>query len=185
MGLDMYLSKKSYVKNWLHMHPSELHEITVKKGGDIVKSIKPERISYIVEEVGYWRKFNALHGWFVNNCQDGVDNCQESYVSMEKLKEILGILKQVKEVLDGSPKKTTSVVSGWKMNNGITTETHQDIEVFTDVDKVNELFPTSTGFFFGGTEIDEWYKQDVENTITIFEELLAEEPSDYYYCSSW
>ena len=60
MGLDMYLHKKTYVKNWDHMKPEELHEITVKKGGKVRKDIKPDRINEVVEEVAYWRKANAI-----------------------------------------------------------------------------------------------------------------------------
>lgn len=94
MGLDMYLYKKTYVKNWSHMSPEELHEITITKNGQPT-NIKSERISHIVEEVGYWRKFNALHQWFVNNVQKGIDNCQESYVDPEKLKKLLDTLKTI------------------------------------------------------------------------------------------
>ena len=28
------------------------------------------------EQVGYWRKANAIHNWFVNHVQSGVDDCQ-------------------------------------------------------------------------------------------------------------
>ena len=61
MGLDMYLYKKSYVKNWQHMKPESLHKITIKKGGKVRKDIKTDRITYIIEEVAYWRKANAIH----------------------------------------------------------------------------------------------------------------------------
>ena len=44
MGLDMYLYKKTYVKNWEHMSPEELHEISIKKNGVEVSYIKKERI---------------------------------------------------------------------------------------------------------------------------------------------
>lgn len=46
-------------------------------------------------EVGYWRKANAIHNWFVENCGNGEDNCQEMYVSLEKLETLLDICKQV------------------------------------------------------------------------------------------
>src|SRR6187549_2040929 len=76
MGLDMYLNKKTYVKNWSHMAEKERHKITVRKGGRIRKDIKPERISEITEQVAYWRKANAIHRWFVEKVQGGKDDCE-------------------------------------------------------------------------------------------------------------
>jgi hypothetical protein len=46
-------------------------------------------------QVGYWRKENAIHQWFVDNCQDGVDDCRKSYVSREKLQELRSICERV------------------------------------------------------------------------------------------
>ena len=31
----------------------------------------------IMEMVGYWRKQNAIHNWFVENVQDGIDDCDQ------------------------------------------------------------------------------------------------------------
>lgn len=47
MGLDMYLHKKTYVKNWDHIKPENRHVITVTKGGKPVNGIKVERIARI------------------------------------------------------------------------------------------------------------------------------------------
>lgn len=152
MGLDMYLHKKTYVKRWEH-NGDDNYDITVVKKGKIVDTIKPDRIAYIIEEVGYWRKFNALHQWFVDNCQDGKDDCGEYYVSKKKLQELLEILNQIK---DGS------------------------------ITKAEELLPTSSGFFFGGTEYDEWYFAKVNDTVVLLTELLQEDNNgDFYYQSSW
>ena len=95
MGLDMYLSKETYAKNWDFQKPEEKHEVIVKKGGEVLDTIKSERITYIVEEIGYWRKANAIHNWFVKNVQGGVDECQRSYVSLEKIKELLEVVEKV------------------------------------------------------------------------------------------
>ena len=39
-----------------------------------VVPIKFDRVCYIEESVGYWRKANAIHNWFVANCDKrGVD----------------------------------------------------------------------------------------------------------------
>lgn len=182
MGLDMYLSKKTYVKNWSHNKPEEEHQITVLKGGKPRKDIKPGRISYIVEEVAYWRKFNALHAWFVGECAGGVDECQEIYVGKEKMGELLGILKQVKEKLDAS-----KLVK--KMEKGFNGKDHE-IEVYENSEEIEELFAPESGFFFGSTEIDEYYKSNVEETIEVIEGLLKEDEEtgshgDYYYRASW
>ena len=180
MGLDMYLYKKTYVKNWSHTPKEEKFSITIKRGGKKFDGIKKDRITEITEQVGYWRKFNALHNWFVQNCADGVDDCKETYVSPEQMKELLATLKKVKKVLDKAPKKTTSVVVGWS-NQG---DMKEDIEVY-DTDKLEDLLPTASGFFFGGTEYDGYYYQSVCNTITMIDELMAEGDADYYYEASW
>ena len=36
-------------------------------------------------EIGYWRKANAIHKWFVDNVQDGVDDCGKYKVTKEQL----------------------------------------------------------------------------------------------------
>ncbi len=97
MGLDMYLHKKTYVKNWGHYKPEELHKVTVKKNGKTVKHIKPARITYIIETVCDWRKANHIHDWFVQNCQDGEDDCREGEVTKKQLEELLDILNQIKK----------------------------------------------------------------------------------------
>lgn len=184
MGLDMYLSKKTYVKQWAHNKPSEQYHVTVKKGTKKFDKIKPERVSYVVEEVMYWRKFNALHEWFVQNCQDGEDNCQESYVSAEQITNLLGICEKVMESLLASPKKTISIKIGMGPNGDIM----DDQEVYVNTEVAEELLPTQPGFFFGGIEYDEWYMENLKQTIECFKGLIEEDPegyADYSYQSSW
>lgn len=162
MGLDMYLKKKTYVKNWDHYSPEQRKEVTVKVGDKLHPKIKPERVSYIIEDVGYWRKFNALHQWFVDNCQNGVDECQESYVGSSKLKVLLDeVLKPIKEA-------------------------HASGDMENAVQLAEDLLPTQEGFFFGGTDYSDWYFKDVYETVELIEKLLEEDPDgDYFYQSSW
>ena len=182
MGLDMYLSKKTYVKNWDFQQKSEKHSVTVKKGGKVRTDIKPERVSYITESVAYWRKSNHIHQWFVTNCQDGEDKCQESYVDRGQLQELVNICKQVKESLEKSGKKTVKMEVGWQ--NG--EKMYDDVEVFEDTELAEELLPTQPGFFFGGTEYDQWYVHGLDETINQIEPLLQEEgDGDFYYQASW
>lgn len=102
MGLDMYLYKKHYVKNWDYMSDNEKHTISVKKGKKKLDHIKPDRVCSVVEEVMYWRKFNALHKWFVDNVQEGVDDCKECFVDESDLKMLLETLTYVYENKDSA-----------------------------------------------------------------------------------
>jgi len=95
MGLDMYLYKKNYIWTGDWIKPEARQEVVVKKGGDIDTTIKPERVKYVVEEVGYWRKANQIHKWFVDVVQQGEDDCGSYYVGRESLEELLDICKKI------------------------------------------------------------------------------------------
>jgi len=93
MGLDMYLTKKIYIgANYEHNKVNAKIEITVDSKP---LKINVGKVTYISEAAMYWRKANHIHNWFVQNCQDGEDNCQESNVSKEQLKELLKTCKEV------------------------------------------------------------------------------------------
>jgi hypothetical protein len=47
------------------------------------------------KEIGYWRKANAIHKWFVDNTQDGKDECQISDVSIEQILVLYNLCKKV------------------------------------------------------------------------------------------
>lgn len=157
MGLDMYLSKRTYVKNWDHMEASERHSVTV--AGPSASEIRPERISYIEEEVAYWRKANAIHQWFVHHCQNGVDECQQTYVSCEQLTELATLCTELTALRKTNPSEA-------------------------DARAVKEL-PPQGGFFFGSTDIDEYYWEDVRETGEHLTALVNESGGGFYYQSSW
>lgn len=55
-------------------------------------------------------------------------------------------------------------------------------------DLINDELPPRGGFFFGGTEVDEWYALSVKNTAEMLRKIL-DDPKlltfDFYYYSSW
>ena len=110
----MYLTKKTYVKRWEHQSPEHTFSVDVKKGGVPVTHIKPERVMYVEEEVMYWRKANQIHNWFVNNVQDGKDDCGSYYVSFEQIKELYYLVQRVRESQDPAlAKKLLPPVEGF------------------------------------------------------------------------
>jgi hypothetical protein len=150
MGLDMYLSAKRYLSDYNEEEKSvktEVDKIPISGKGFM-------QVKEITCEAMYWRKSNAIHKWFVDNCQDGIDECQESYVSIEDLKNLRNICS----------------------------------EVLADVSKANELLPPQSGFFFGGTDIDEYYIADLRETVEVFDKILQTPDVDrwsFTYQSSW
>lgn len=52
---------------------------------------------YVMTEEIYWRKANQIHRWFVENVQDGIDNCAIYYVSGESLYELKELCEKVLE----------------------------------------------------------------------------------------
>mgnify|MGYP003334431133 CR=1 FL=1 len=184
MGLDMYLTKKTYVKNWEHNGAENQYTIDIKKGGNPVTFINPKRISYIEEEVMYWRKANQIHNWFVTNIQDGNDNCGTYYVDYDTLQQLLDKCKEALAVINESEVVMTKIKTGWDSNG----TTYADISTYDCADAINEIIPPTSGFFFGGTLYDEWYERDLEYTVERFEKILADPAfakSDFYYQSSW
>lgn len=61
-------------------------------------------------------------------------------------------------------------------------------QILANKKKAQELLPTQNGFFFGGTDYDEWYMGDIQYTVDRFKKILSDpafEKSDFYYQSSW
>lgn len=152
MGLDMYLEAELYVGgNFEHNEVTGTIEFT--RRGKPWK-IEPTELVKLTTAVGYWRKANAIHKWFVDNVQDGVDECQRSWVSKNQLIELKARVEQELEA-KGS-------------------------------ERAGQALPPCEGFFFGSQEIDEWYYDDMEDTLKIVDKALAmPEEYDIIYQASW
>lgn len=163
MGLDMYLSKRVYVgANYEHNKVKGKIELTEgDENTPIVINLK--RLSQIIERVAYWRKANAIHKWFVDNVQDGEDDCEEYYVSKEDLQKLIDACK-----------KDIKYFSKLEAKD----------EVFENVDVEKLTLKTQGGFFFGDTSYTTYHVENLKETIDMLEPLLKEEGS-FYYQSSW
>ena len=84
MGLDMYLTAKRYV--------SDYNDQDKVLGTELMRhfpELRPEETVRNIEvRLGYWRKANAIHKWFVDNVQEGTDDCSSYWVSSERLVEL-------------------------------------------------------------------------------------------------
>ena len=101
MGLDMYLERHHKAVEGYLGDDLDNMERTNPEGFKFCEPYIIERGEYIKwkslsEEVGYWRKANAIHRWFVENVQNGVDDCGVYSVSKNQLEELLEICRDIK-----------------------------------------------------------------------------------------
>jgi hypothetical protein len=182
MGLDMYLNKMTDVKNWQHQPKETHHHVLVTQDGKPCTHILPERIMYIVEEVAYWRKANAIHRWFVENVQCGNDDCGEYHVSREQLSRLRDDCRQVlaaSTLIDGK------ITNGHRYENGNMVPILEEGKTIKDASAAKELLPTRSGFFFGSIDYDKYYYDDLVYTRDVLDKLLAEPGDEFEYHSSW
>ena len=160
MGLDQYLSAKKYLSpaEWRGEQSKEQFEGVLKTVGAETYVRKEFPSAEVSVSVGYWRKANAIHQWFVDNCQDGMDDCRSAIVERGELQTLKSLCETI--LLE-----------------------HQ---VTGSSELAKEELPTQSGFFFGGTEYDEYYYSDLLDTIEIVKACL-EMPTewDFSYQSSW
>ena len=132
------------------------------------------------EQVAYWRKANCIHDWFNNHCANGqLENCKDYPVTKEQLTELK---ETCEKVLKASKLVTGQVINGEKYNP----ETQKFEPCYgigkkiEDPSLAQELLPTAKGFFFGSTQYDEWYVEDLQETVEQIDEILATVDFDEY-----
>lgn len=190
MGLDMYLEKCDR-RAWGY---KDFDIDDVKKNNPaLYNEIKPylhDRGHYIhwesiFAEVGYWRKANAIHKWFVENVQNGVDDCEYHEVTKAHLEELRAICIKIK---DETKMEHGYVKNGEQYANGMWCPCYEEGEYVVNPEIAHKLLPTQDGFFFGSTDYDQWYMANVEETIDILTNALETVDFDreiVVYMSSW
>ena len=160
----MYLYAKKYESNWAFEKKQNANYLAIKELYSNVKVSEDNPSIEVSITVGYWRKANAIHNWFVQNVQNGTDDCGNYYVSRDNLVELR---KECDKVL-----KNELMLS-----------------VLTDSNS-SDILPPVAGFFFGNDERDEWYFNSVKYTVELIDGLLESIPEDdftwsFTYHSSW
>jgi|TARA_R100000479_G_scaffold173322_1_gene119203 predicted DNA-binding transcriptional regulator AlpA len=166
MGLDMYFSRRTYVSsikkddegNWVKQ---DVNNMELKFDDADLSHINLKNVRYIEEIFGEFRKFNALHGYVVDNFGGGRDECQVIYLDIDDLIQIHEMLSLVQESLSIGDKVIAE-----------------------------QTLPPQAGFFFGSTEIDEWYEEAVKEAVEVFGKVIEEHSivgynASYSYQASW
>jgi len=162
MGLDQYLTAKKYVSKWDYSNDYRDKAVS-QEFQDLLPMDTPDITRYgqfagitVEYPVGYWRKANAIHNYFVQTLGEGVDECQEMYVPRETLSDLR---ERCQDVIASSDMEQMAQEVGLE---------------------------TVGGFFFGDTSYGDWYKDDLRLTIDICDHALAlPEEYSLYYQASW
>lgn len=199
MGLDMYIERIPRYHTDKLITPDIVRTIELYFNGDILDEADdfeaawekwkvhhgvslPSGVAYtiwndylssdgitLVEDVCYWRKANAIHNWFVNNVQDGEDDC--TYHREVTSDMLVDLLQTCVEVL-----VSCELVQG------------SDGRIVKDTSVAEKLLPSIDGFFFGDVDYDEWYVRSLTDTIENVARLLSTNDFEKYalfYTSSW
>lgn len=94
-------------------------------------------------EIAYFRKVNLLVSYF--NYQQ---NCTYQELSKENVESLVEDCQKVLDLY----------------------QQHQGEDI---TDKLEDLLPTTSGFFFGRTDYDKWYFKDVEYVLNEFTKILT------------
>jgi hypothetical protein len=185
MGLDMYLTRKIYVAaKWEHRNVTGSIDISINR-----KKVKIDfkKIGEITEDVGYWRKANQIHKWFVDNVQDGKDNCGEYDVTLEQCKKLLSICHEVKDKCVLKPAMIINGHTASPESDGEWVPNFEDGKTIVNPEIAHNLLPTQPGCFFGSTDYDQYYMSDIYNTIEILTPLIEnwDKSDTIIYSSSW
>ncbi|NBQ50347.1 MAG: hypothetical protein EBR05_09070 [Marivivens sp.] len=151
MGLDMYLRLRHSTE-----YGKSFDTFDNAYGSDWNCTTK-------IYDVISWRKANAIHKWFVDNVQDGQDDCGRYPVSIEQLHKLRFACHAALDCYEKG-----------------------------DMEGAASEMPTTSGFFFGCTDYDDYYAEDLHNTSVVCSKLIktlkANEGRGYFtveYESSW
>lgn len=114
MGLDMYLNARRFM--WSYPEDGPDAKVGKEIGQHFPELGDDPNIKYITAEVAYWRKANAIHQWFVDNVQNGRDDCGDYYVERGQLEELLKLVNAVLNK-DMKPDQALPTQSGFFFGN--------------------------------------------------------------------
>jgi len=176
MGLDMYLIAKKYLWDYEEL------ESKIKEAVGCPFSDKVDQVKYRVK---YWRKANAIHNWFVQNIQEGKDDCGTYDVSVEQLTSLRDLCAKVISTAKEVPGRVKN--GEVSIDGGPFTPIYEDGNIIANTDEIASLMPTTRGCFFGSTEYDEHYMSDIKKTKEVLDKVLSSDLDGWYfeYSSSW
>jgi len=138
------------------------------------------------KKVAYWRKANAIHKFFVETTQDGIDDCEIHNEITRNI--VLELMNRCDRIINEVKLVPATITNGYRFTNGKQEPILQDGYVVDDESLCAELLPSEGGFFFGSTDYNQYYYEDIKETYVVCRRLLETtnfETEALFYASSW
>lgn len=137
------------------------------------------------KELGYWRKANAIHGFFERELKK-CDNARNNPVPEYVLEKLLDVCIRVKDSLVASGTRPKEMVVGCGIKDGKMYVEKDYVPAYINTKVAETLLPTQDGFFFGDTEYTPYYLEDINDTIEILTTTLANKvKGERFYYHPW
>jgi hypothetical protein len=161
MGLDMYLQRRKVMKQQAF---SDAHD-------DILSGVI------------YWRKANSIHAFFCDNGSLAADGKEDVGYYLVERNTILKLIERIDAITSDKPKQEQVEYFDFATMTDIV----KDVEYKLNITLAENLLPTRSGFFFGGTDYDYWYYTDLIRTADLLKKELAAVPNQqvWFYYASW
>ena len=145
---------------YMYIAKEELEEDYYEYLGKEVKDENGELQYYdedeVLQEIAYFRKSNWLHGYMDRLCESKVGhNIGDCEYLIFTQEDLINLLDTCREVVECE-----------------------------SVAIAEELLPPQSGFFFGPTDIDEYYFEDVQDAINVLKQY-EEDDNQYAYYAWW
>ena len=116
------------------------------------------------QEVGYFRKVNFLMSFFKYK-----ENCSYKETTREQLQALRDACKEIVKMKPVRYEITRYDYGGT-----------EQVKVYSDADQKRcaELLPTQSGFFFGSTDYDQWYFNEVKDVFVWVDGVLSDLADD-------
>jgi hypothetical protein len=159
MGLDMYLIKRK-------------------------KEDKKTDLWSFDNELIYWRKANQVHKFFCDNGKEIEPQC--SYRVLKS--DLEELLNRCIKVLEVAKVEKGIVQNGYHFENDEMIPNYEEGITIVNPEEIAKILPTCKGFFFGSTEYNEYYLEDIRYTKESLEALIPTidfDNEDVFYLASW
>ena len=165
------------------------YAVELTRGGKPVPGIESDRISGIEERVMEWDSATHIHGWFVDNVQNGKDDFRKHTVSIQDLRQLL---ETCEKVLNGSQLvlEKPYKADDWYLDHERMHAEGKPSRVIKNLSVAYRLLPTKGGYKDTSARYDEAYLKDVEATRDWAERMLRDierglSCTIHYHSSSW